>query len=175
MNTTLILASLYLILPAYIANMCPVIAGAANLPFGTPISSRLFGSHKTYRGFVFGILGALGMVYLQRHFQMNDAMESYRLLDYTLIPLPILALLFGGGALLGDLVKSFVKRRLGKKSGSAWFPFDQLDFVVGALLCVSFVSQISLSTWIVLLIVSPVLHVLVNIIGYHTGMKDVWW
>ena len=102
-------------------------------------------------------------------------MEPYRVLDYGMISLPILALLFGGGALVGDLFKSFVKRRLGKKSGTAWFPFDQLDFVVGALLCVSLVQQIDFSLWVVILIVSPLLHFIVNIIGYHTGMKEVWW
>jgi hypothetical protein len=32
-----------------------------------------------------------------------------------------------------DSVKSFVKRRVGIAPGAPWIPFDQLDFVIGAL------------------------------------------
>ena len=40
----------------------------------------------------------------------------------------------GFGAILGDHAESFVKRRLGLPSGTAFIPFDQTDYLVGALL-----------------------------------------
>jgi CDP-diglyceride synthetase len=40
----------------------------------------------------------------------------------------------------GDAVKSFFKRRLGITPGKSWFPFDQLDFVLGAILFVSIIK-----------------------------------
>ena len=38
------------------------------------------------------------------------------------------------GALLGDMGKSFVKRRLGKKRGESWPIADQYDLVAGAFI-----------------------------------------
>ena len=46
----------------------------------------------------------------------------------TLLSITLLAV----GALLGDLVKSFFKRRFGKERGSKWPVADQYDLVVGA-------------------------------------------
>ena len=48
-------------------------------------------------------------------------------------------LLMGVGAGIGDAVKSFLKRQLGISAGSPWLGFDQLDFFLGALACVSLV------------------------------------
>src|SRR5437773_6411567 len=50
---------------------------------------------------------------------------------------PLLGVLFGAGAMAGDSAKSFFKRRLGVEPGRPWIPFDQLDFVLGALVLVA--------------------------------------
>jgi len=82
------------------------------------------------------------------------------------------------GALLGDIVESFFKRRMGKERGEDWIPFDQLDFVVGALL-LSFITSSIIDlfdilpyNWflknfsplhiLVILILTPFLHILSN-------------
>ena len=41
-------------------------------------------------------------------------------------------ILLSFGALLGDMGKSFIKRRLGKNRGDSWPIADQYDLVVGA-------------------------------------------
>jgi CDP-2,3-bis-(O-geranylgeranyl)-sn-glycerol synthase len=44
---------------------------------------------------------------------------------------------FGLGAMADDSAKSFFKRRLGIPPGSPRIPFDQLDFVLRALIFVA--------------------------------------
>lgn len=172
---TLILSAIYFFLPAYAANMAPVFARALSLPFGNPLSSTLFGANKTYRGVYGAYFFALGILFLQRALQQREMLEAFRLLNYDAINPFFFALLFGGGAMAGDIAKSFCKRRLGKKSGEPWVPFDQLDFVVGALI---FLSPFYLLSWqhiLVLVVITPILHVLTNISAYLLGLKDVWW
>jgi CDP-2,3-bis-(O-geranylgeranyl)-sn-glycerol synthase len=58
---------------------------------------------------------------------------------------------------------------------------DQYDFVAGALVFLlagspSFALQtITLPVLVAILIITPVLHRVVNIIGYKMGVKDVPW
>lgn len=152
----IILESISFILPAYIANMMPVVFRW--VPFaGQPISKKLFGEHKTYRGFIFGILGAIATMYFQKR---ADAI--------------FIGALFGIGALGGDLVKSYFKRRIGIPEGSPWIPFDQLDFALGALIAISPWLTPSPLHFIILLI-TPILHFTTNVLGYFLGLKKVWW
>ena len=170
-----IISALYFFLPAYFANMCPVIAGKLKLPLGRPISDRFFGSHKTWRGFYAGYLGALAVLALQLFIQSRQLLGTYTLLNYQGINIFDYAFLFGIGAIIGDSLKSFFKRRLGIKPGAPWFPFDQLDFVVVALL---FLWPFFALPWphiLVLLIATPILHLFVNILAYKLGLKKVWW
>ncbi len=90
-------------------------------------------------------------------------------------------------ALVGDAVKSYFKRRLGKEGGAPWFPFDQLDFVVFGLLGFWLASGLLPMGWVVhaltddwvvpatIVILTPGLHLLVNRIGYWMGLKKVPW
>lgn len=174
MGTTIITA-IYLFLPAYLANMCPVFAAALKLPLGRPISKQLFGENKSWRGFYAGYLGALGMLFSQQYWQQSGILENYRLLDYAEINLFFYALLFGIGAITGDLVKSYFKRHFKRKPGSPWVPFDQLDFVIGALLFLMPFYQPAWPYLLVLLLITPFLHLLTNISGYLLGLKKVWW
>ncbi len=196
-----ILTALYFFLPAFVANMFPVILGALKFPFGQPISERLFGSHKTWRGFYAGYLGALIVLAVQRHLAILEFLpgEDFALtadfsaangllqplLDYAHLNIFIYAIPFGLGAIAGDAIKSFFKRRLNRKPGSAFFPFDQLDFVIGALISLlpfylldsqSFhASPFGLGTLLTLLILTPLLHLLTNVTAYALGLKKVWW
>jgi CDP-2,3-bis-(O-geranylgeranyl)-sn-glycerol synthase len=170
----LILASLYLVLPAYVANMCPVIF--AKVPFlGIPISEKLFGSHKTYRGIISGYIGALAALALQQYLTSQNLLADFALLDYQKINIFLYAFLFGIGAITGDIIKSFFKRRLKIKPGRPWFPFDQLDFVIGAYVFLLPVYIIPWQNLLVLIILTPLLHFLANLIGYLIGLKKVWW
>lgn len=177
--------ALFFILPAYVANMCPVLfakvvflkrfnkpVDAGRMMWGHP----LFGEHKTYYGFlVGGAGGAVTGLFQALLYIFFPGAHWLFLTPYTLTTGVLTGFLLGFGGLTGDLVKSFFKRRLRIKSGAPFFPFDQLDFVVGALL---FVSPVYLPGWYhiaVLLFLTPVLHLLVNLAGYRLGLKKVWW
>lgn len=169
----LILASLYFILPAYIANTFPVLLGRLRLPFGFPINTKLFGSHKTWRGFYAGYLGAIITLSIQLQFQ-NKGMY-FGILNYQEINIFFYAFLFGVGAISGDLIKSFFKRRLGIKPGRPWFPFDQLDLVIGSLAFLAPFYQLPWSNVLVIMIATPLLHLATNSAAYALGLKKVWW
>lgn len=191
---TLIISSLYFILPAYVANMVPVFAskvcagGRRGLPGSKPINEKWFGSHKTWRGFYAGYFGALVVLVAQAVLQNYGVFEGYRVLDYTgglgVANMPSMvgcfvvlgyAALFGIGAIFGDLVKSFLKRRLGIAPGESWFPLDQLDFVIGAMLFLWLFVELPGQVVAVVLVATPVLHFGANLVGYAVGLKKVWW
>lgn len=170
----LILSSIYLIFPAYVANMCPVIFAKVPL-FGVPIHEKLFGANKTYRGFISGYVGALGVLFLQQYLTNNDIFTQFALLDYQQINIFLYAFLFGIGAITGDIIESFFKRRLNIKPGGPFFPFDQLDFVIGAYIFLLPVYVIPWQNLLAIIIVTPLLHFLTNVIGYILKIKKVWW
>ena len=157
-------SALYIILPIYCANAAPVIFGG-----GRPIDlgrrfvdgERIFGDHKTFRGFVSGLI--VGAVV--------GALCSY-VFSTNLLTVAISASL---GALLGDMVGAFVKRRLKIKPGGPLPIVDQLDFVVGAIILVSLFSAISLPVVLILLLVTPPIHFLTNVGAYALGLKDRYW
>ncbi len=171
----LIISSLYFILPAYFANMCPVIFGKLNFPLGQPVSVKYLGSHKTWRGFYTGYLGALLVLFLQSKLDPLPSYFGQTLFDYQNINLFLYAFLFGIGAITGDTIKSFFKRRLGIKPGAPFFPFDQLDFIIGALIFLWPVYSLPWPNILTILIITPVLHLLVNTIAYLLKLKKVWW
>jgi CDP-2,3-bis-(O-geranylgeranyl)-sn-glycerol synthase len=162
-------------IPAYVPNPAAVLFGG-----GTPVDlgkrwpdgRRIFGDGKTYRGLFGGVLAGIVVGLLLIGIQP--------VLGWS-IHTPLSVVLLASGALLGDLVKSFFKRRLGKERGEEWLIWDQYDLVIGAFVLLAIfdlpwvLAQITplVAAWI--LIVTPLLHRLVNIIGYLTGMKDVPW
>lgn len=171
----LIVSSLYLILPVYFANMCPVLLGKMKFPFGVVINAKWFGKNKTWRGIYSGVLGALLILAGQRYLQEQGIAEGYRLLNYLSINIWLYAFLMGVGAIIGDLVESFVKRRLGMPSGKPFFPFDQVDFVLGSYLFLLPVYILDWNVLFVLILVTPLLHFLTNVIAYFLRLKEVWW
>jgi len=156
--------ALYFIFPAYCANAVPVIFGG-----GRPIDAGrtflngkpLFGSHKTLRGFFAGLLTGTLVGYLQ-----------HLLTQETPI---ILGFLLSLGALVGDLIESFIKRRLNLSPGASLPIADQLDFVVGALLFSHLISPPPLFVLLIVLIITPPIHLLTNVLAYLLGIKKNWW
>jgi CDP-2,3-bis-(O-geranylgeranyl)-sn-glycerol synthase len=121
---------IYLMLPVYVANMAP--------PFvkywpgwNRPISRRWLGDHKTVVGFLLGVATATAIAYMQSLIGWRDGLAHY---DQWLL----LGLACGIGAMGGDALKSLLKRRCGIPPGKPWIPADQLDFVVGGLVVLSF-------------------------------------
>ena len=79
--------------------------------------------------------------------------------------------MLGFGALFGDSVKSFFKRQLNIKPGKSWIPFDQVDWIIGAILFSIFYVALSLYDVIFAIIIFGVLHPIVNLIGYFLKIK----
>jgi CDP-2,3-bis-(O-geranylgeranyl)-sn-glycerol synthase len=136
---------------------------------------RTFGDGKTYRGLAAGILAGIALGLLQ--IRLYGMFGPGSLPEHTWISVTLLAT----GALLGDLCKSFFKRRFGKERGSRWPIADQYDLVVGALLLTLVVypswvlATITFPVLLFILVLTPVLHRTVNIIGYYMGVKEVPW
>lgn len=157
------------------ANMAPVLAAYWHWPGGQPVASFLLGSHKTIRGFYAGFLGAFFILLIQERFWTAHIFKNITLLEYPSHSLVVLAFLLGGGTMVGDAVGSFLKRRMGIPAGGCSIPMDQLDYVLGAILFVSTVVRIPWAHIAVLLMVTPFLHIGVNIVGFWMGYKEVWW
>ena len=75
----------------------------------------------------------------------------------------------------GDSMKSLVKRRIGIAPGKPWIPWDQLDFVLGALAFVGGRAFLSWSDMVLILLLSLGEHIAVTRMAYWTGIRDVRW
>ena len=185
MEYEVILQAFWLIIPAYIANASAVLVGG-----GTPVDfgknwrdgKRILGDGKTWRGLFagafIGMTAGFGLAVAARYIALSD-FAFLNLSDFEGFPLmiPIIfSLCFG--ALTGDVVKSFFKRRIGKNRGEDWILFDQIDFIVGALLFSFLVSGIlqvsglmsnnwffeSFTLWhiLFLIVITPFIHLTAN-------------
>jgi len=131
-----ILGCFYFMLPAYFANMAPVIVKGILKPLAFPLDFNkqlngkpLFGKNKTFRGLIFAVIFGIAIAFLQHYFYTSFRAISF--IDYS--SWLLFGFLMGFGAIFGDLVKSFIKRRLDVTPGKMFFPWDQLDFIFGAL------------------------------------------
>ena len=172
--------ALWAMLPAYVPNNVAVLAGG-----GRPIDGgrvyggrRLLGDGKTWRGTAAGTLAGTAVALVL------DVLEPAvsALVGVQLPGFPALAGLgLAFGAMAGDIGASFVKRRSGRERGAAVPGLDQLDFVAGALLFALllapgwFAATFTLSVVAVVLLATPVLHVVTNLIAYGLGLKNEPW
>ena len=163
----LILKSLYFFLPAYVANMAPILFKKVKLG-DVPVSVKYFGKHKTWRGIMSAAIVGVIVFWIQKMLYINGFQE-FAVIDYRHFSV-VVGLLLGLGAILGDLVESYYKRKAQIPEGKPWIPFDQLDFVIGALVLVSFVYVPPANVALVLLIASPLLSMLFHFLGYKLGM-----
>jgi len=162
-----LLQLVYLMAPAYLANMAP--------PFlkywkgwNRPISSRWLGGHKTVAGVLLGLVVALIAAWTQSVIDWSGSLVSYD--DW-----PLIGLALGAGAMGGDLVKSFFKRLRGLAPGESWIPADQLDFMLGALIFAWPWAQLAWLDVIAVIVVSFVGDIAVNHMSYRLKIRDSKW
>ena len=204
--------TLWLMMPAYLANTIAVITGGRfPIDQGKMHSdgNRILGDGKTWSGLLGGTIGGIIVGYVQLNFG-TSFMESLLNSPYRIYYFdtfwggnPLLTFfLLSFGALLGDLTASFFKRRQNLGRGAKYPLLDMYDFIVMSLLLInigSFVAYFMIELvggaeydspyliyliwsggwWNVplftLLIVTPILHRGVNIIGYKIGVKNEPW
>jgi len=186
-----IIQALWIIIPAYVANASALLAGGGKpIDFGKKWKDgrRILGDGKTWNGlFVgafFGVTSGFGIT-IVAIYANNSEFSFLGLNDFGRFPLmiPIIfSLCFG--ALIGDITESFLKRRKGKKRGEDWIPFDQIDFILGALFF-SFITSIllqvlgftennwffeSFTVWhiLTLLVLTPFFHLFANFVHRKT-------
>jgi CDP-2,3-bis-(O-geranylgeranyl)-sn-glycerol synthase len=156
--SSLAISSFAIILPAYIANSVPVlIRGRRPIDFGRNFTDgrRLLGDGKTFEGLFGGLVfGTLA-----------GALFGYAFLSF------MLAL----GALLGDIVGAFIKRRAGIVRGRPAPVLDQLGFVAGALLLLSPFYPLTIEEVIFIVIVTPPIHLFTNFLAYKLKLKPNPW
>ncbi len=173
-----VILAMWLMLPAYISNPMAVVFGG-----GTPIDmrmkwtdgQRILGDGKTIRGLIggtaCGIVAGLLQIYIASVFGI------------PIVPTITAVITLSFGALFGDLIKSFFKRRIGFVRGAELPLVDQLDFVAGAWLLTfifahewfaeNFISSPSII--VTVLVLTPILHRLTNIFGYNIKLKKEPW
>lgn len=182
--TLLLLQSVYFVVPAYFANMAPVLAKKLNLlkKMNFPVDMNatfyrkpIFGRHKTFRGLIVGITTGIILAYIQTSLYNLSFFKWISITDYS-NPF-LLGFLLGMGAMLGDLLKSFFKRRIGIPLGRPFIPFDQIDFIIGAYIFVIpfYYSVLSLNLVITSIVVSFFLHILVNHVSFYLKVRKEKW
>lgn len=153
--------------PAYLANMAPPFVRYWK-GWNRPIHARILGEHKTVLGYSLGVIIAILTSAVQARLDITLALVGYTHWFW-------LGLAFGLGAMTGDCLKSYFKRRRGLPPGARWIPFDQLDFVIGALLLAGPFSLLDGSDVLVILVVSLLGDIAVNRIAYGLGIKTSPW
>ncbi len=186
-----VLNTLIIFFPAYLANMFPVIFLKTGFlrSFRSPVDmkakifgERILGDHKTFYGIVTAILGgALGgpLALLIARMTAGDPVLFPGDFWSTVAALVLLAFTgawIGLGAICGDMIKSFFKRRLKIAPGKSWFFLDQVDFIIGAWIAMMILNlPVASKYFFIALIITPLLHLGTNIIAYKLKLKKVWW
>lgn len=191
----------YFYLPAAAANMAPVVAAkfdARNKQTGVtirrwynqPIFETALGANKTWRGVFFAVIAAGVVFWAQKDLMLSRGGAALSLFDYQTQSVIVMAVLFGGGAMVGDSVKSFFKRRIPKgmmlprfrfvpaaerkyPENTKWQPFDQLDFICGATAGTAFVHFPGWHIFGIALLLAVTLTPIVNYLSYKAGWKRV--
>ena len=91
--------------------------------------------------------------------------------DFSTINPVLYGFLAGFGALFGDALKSFFKRRTSIKPGETWFPFDQIDYILGGIIFLLPLFHLDLSIYIITLVLYFSLHLLSTFLGYLLKLK----
>ena len=148
---SLFVGAIWIILPAFFANATPVFVGGGPTIDGGRIwrdGHRLFGDGKTWRGFIGGIIAGTIIGIIQ-----------YFIEGATYNGVILRGFLLGFGALSGDLIGSFIKRRLDIARGHPFIGMDQLGFmIVGMLLVIAFypITLLPMNFSLDLIILSPI-------------------
>lgn len=166
---------LLLIAPMYFANSCALVFGGGRtmLDFGKNFydGRPIFGAGKTLRGLVAGVCAGTTVAFLvatifpaQTLLLVKDSWEYVSL-----------GFLVSLGAILGDLVKSFFKRRAGISQGKDLLLVDQLDFVAGGIMLGLAYYKPTWAEIAVIAALTVIVHRASNLAAFKLHLKKVPW
>lgn len=149
----------WLFLPAYFANAAPVLlhgGGAVDRGYNWSDGRRVLGDHKTVIGCISGIFVGAVIALIQ-----GNLIQGF---------------LFSLGAILGDLLFAFIKRRIGYPPGSSWPIGDQVGFIVLAILFGSLIEPRP-TIWqdVVMILTTIPVHYVTNLFAWGLRWKDRPW
>lgn len=179
---------LWVLTPVFSANALATLPRGRGPPmdFGRtwPDGRRILGPSKTWSGFLFGTFAAVPIVLLEAWLILIAPPNLQLVPVYapTVIGAVPLAFLLAGGAMTGDAIGSFLKRRLGWPSGARVLGLDQLPFVLfpiglglGLYPGIFVLTFFSLEALLWVLVLTVGLHTAFNWIGFKIGTKKVPW
>jgi CDP-2,3-bis-(O-geranylgeranyl)-sn-glycerol synthase len=178
-----VFAAGWIFLPAGVANIVPIFLAKvprlrrwnAPLDFGKKFRGRaIFGPHKTWRGVLGGVIFATLTLLIHLYFaNQNDWLrEILTPSGYFAINPWLVGPLFAIGALGGDAIESFAKRRLHRRPGETWLFFDQVDYVIGALLVATApFFRLSFAQYFAIVAIYALGSLLFSIVGLKTRFK----
>jgi len=181
---TYIFSCFYFFLPAYFTNMTPPLVRRVNLfnsldkpvDFGKNfLGQPILGKNKCWRGVIFGILIGILAVGLQCWLYQFSFIKEISLFDYSGVNILAFGFLISAGAVFGDLLFAFIKRRLKMEPGARFIPFDQTNYVIGAALFLTPFLKISILIWITIFVLTFFLHLIFNRMGYLLGLHKNRW
>jgi CDP-2,3-bis-(O-geranylgeranyl)-sn-glycerol synthase len=142
---------------------------------------RLFGENKRVCGFmVFPPAAALAFMLLGGARDLTPAAFGDGLWALTAWQYAGLGLVSGLAFMLAELPNSFIKRQLGIPPGQSasrsWLRpvillVDRYDSVLGVLLVLSLLVPVPIATWILVLLLGPVVHAVFSIVMHALGIK----
>ncbi|MDP4007458.1 MAG: CDP-archaeol synthase [bacterium] len=174
----------YFILPAYAANVAPVLAKRFNVltQLAVPIDCNLklrgkpvLGPHKTLRGFLVGTIAAISVTLSQTLLYPLFPFPTLGLVDYAQVNPLLLGFLLGFGSLLGDSFGSFIKRRIGKNPGEPLLGLDQTGMAIAAILAVSRAYPLSGGVILILITMTFLWHITAAKTAYLLKIRSEKW
>jgi CDP-2,3-bis-(O-geranylgeranyl)-sn-glycerol synthase len=169
--------ALIILFPAYAANGFPPLAnGKKPIDMGKKfLGNRIFGDGKTIEGFALGLF--IGFLVGGLESYLYPELNAYAM-QYG-VTLPLMNLFIGFmisfGALTGDMAGSFIKRRFRLNRGAGVPLLDQWNFVIGAVLFSLWFTEINIWMFLIMLLITPIVHRLANIIAHKLKIKKEPW
>ena len=160
------------LLPIYVSNACAMLLGGKTpIDFGKKFfdGRALLGKGKTFKGTIFGI-GAGIIVAAAINGLLFKQTAQYYSNHYVLIASILVVL-----AILGDIIGSFIKRRMNIERGQPVLLLDQLDFVIVPMLFLLLQNLISFAEIIIVLAITLIVHKAANYIAFKFKLKKVPW
>jgi CDP-2,3-bis-(O-geranylgeranyl)-sn-glycerol synthase len=170
MQETFFLEIILILIPLYVANSTALfLGGKTPIDFNVKFFDKkpFLGKGKTIKGTFLGILaGIISVLIVYFYFQGKvPVIQNY--LYY--------GILLAIGAITGDLLGSFIKRRFDIERGKPVLLLDQLDFVVIGILFSSPVHAISIEAFLLICLITLVMHKISNFIAFKFKLKKVPW